>query len=136
MESLEQRVKRHEGFRAHPYLCTQNALTVGWGRNLTANGITKDEAVFMLQNDLARCERDYFRLLKKVRKNCNEARREVLIEMIFQLGYMGVLGFKNMLGAIAANDFERASKEMLNSRWHNQTTERCLELSEVMKHGK
>jgi lysozyme len=53
--------------------------------------------------------------------------------MIFQMGYLGVLKFTRMLGAIAAGDFERASKEMLMSRWASQTPSRCREMAEKMK---
>jgi len=135
MESLIESIKRHEGCRLFPYIDTQDNVTIGWGRCLDKTGISQQEADSMLTNDLTRCEQDYYRLPETVRKNCSKQRKDILCEMIFQLGYMGVLKFKRMLGAIAANDFERASNEMLNSLWARQTPNRVAEMSEWMRAG-
>ena len=135
MEALIDSIKRHEGLRLFPYNDTTGHLSIGYGRNLTSNGISTQEAEIMLKSDIG-AARDYFDLLPlEVRRKCNQAREDILVEMIFQLGYMGVLKFKRMLGAIQAGDFERASKEMLMSRWFQQTSSRCRELSEIMRNG-
>ena len=135
METLEQRIKMHEGFRAFPYLDTTNNLTLGYGRNLTDNGISKQEAIVMLQNDIDRAKADYHKLPAAVRDNCNTIRREVLVEMIFQLGLGGVLKFKRMLRAIQNNDFERAASEQIDSLWGRQTPNRAHELAGLMRKG-
>ena len=58
-----------EGYRAHSYICTAGAITVGVGRNIDADngglGISEDEAKYMLRNDINRsifeCEKfDFF----------------------------------------------------------------------------
>ena len=108
METLEQRIKMHEGFRAFPYLDTTGHQSIGYGRNLTDNGISKQEAIYMLNLDIDLAETGWHKLPAVVRDNCNTIRREVLVEMIFQLGLGGVLKFKRMLRAIQNNDFERA----------------------------
>ena len=36
-EALIAQLKRHEGFRAKPYLCTAHACTIGYGTNLQAH---------------------------------------------------------------------------------------------------
>ena len=135
MDSLLDRIKRHEGFSAFPYQDTTHHTTIGWGRNLDERGISKDEAEIMLQNDIDVAAKRFGDLPDEVQGNCNDVRRDVLIEMIFQMGYMGVLKFKRMLGAISAGDFERASKEMFMSKWASQTPSRCAEMSEAMKNG-
>ena len=45
-------LKRHEGLKIFPYHCSQNKLTLGIGRNLEDNGISKDEAYYLLNNDI------------------------------------------------------------------------------------
>ena len=135
MEALIDSIKRHEGLRLFPYNDTTGHLSIGYGRNLTSNGISTQEAEIMLKSDIG-AARHYFDLLPlEVRKKCNQAREDILTEMVFQLGYMGVLRFKRMLGAIQAGDFERASKEMLRSKWAEQTPGRCQEMAEVMRNG-
>ena len=44
----------HEGLKLEPYQCTAGKLTIGVGRNLDDVGITKEEATYMLENDIAR----------------------------------------------------------------------------------
>jgi lysozyme len=72
-ESLEDQIKRHEGKRLNPYVCSAGKLTIGYGRNLEDRGITDDEALLMLHNDImsARNEArsiDWFRGLDSVRQ--------------------------------------------------------------------
>ena len=135
MESLEERIKRHEGVRLFPYKCTAGKLTVGYGRNLDDKGITPQEADYLLTNDLAKCEREYFDLPRAVRGRCNEVRTGVLVEMIFQLGFGGVTRFQRMFQAIQNDDFAQAAEEMLDSRWAQQTPKRCREMAELMRTG-
>ena len=42
---------RHEGIKLKPYHCTSGKLTIGIGRNLEDRGITKEEAIYLLNND-------------------------------------------------------------------------------------
>ena len=53
-------LRRDEGFRPYPYLCTGGALTIGYGRNIARDkggpGLAEVEAAFMLRNDVAACE--------------------------------------------------------------------------------
>lgn len=132
---LRERIKRHEGFRLYPYWDTTGNLTIGYGRCLSRRGISKDEAELMLGNDIAYATDGYSRLPDAVRWNCNEARRDVFIEMIFQLGVVGVLKFKKMLAELENGDFGKAADEMLDSEWHKQTPTRCRELSDMMRAG-
>ena len=53
-KSLVDTIKRHEGLRLKPYLCTAGKLTIGYGRNLETNGISGDEAEYLLKNDIER----------------------------------------------------------------------------------
>ena len=142
MESLLDRLRRHEGCSLVPYLDTTGNMTVGWGHKMESvspsileNGITQDEADHLLEVDIEIAKNGVSRLPAMVLNNCNEVRRGVLIEMCFQLGYSGVLKFKRMLRAIQNNDFERAANEMVFSLWHEQTPGRCEELAEIMRQG-
>ena len=51
-DKIIEMLKRHEGLKVFPYHCSQNKLTIGIGRNLDDKGISKDEAYYLLYNDI------------------------------------------------------------------------------------
>jgi lysozyme len=117
-------ILKHEELRLKPYRDTVGKLTIGVGRNLDDVGISEDEAMHMLENDIKRCENE----LKEIFENFDELPdnvKTVLTDMIFNLGKTRFLGFKNMIQAIKENDFKRAAKEAKNSRWCRQVKTRC-----------
>ena len=65
----------------------------------------------------------------------NDIIKGVIIEMCFQLGKPRVMKFKKMWEALKNKDVETASKEMIDSNWHKQTTKRCESLADVMKNA-
>ena len=75
-------------------------------------------------------------LLKTKSENPNiwkeDNAKEVLCEMIYQMGFSGVSKFKNMIKALQNRDYKLASIEMLDSRWAKQTPNRAKELSDHM----
>ena len=57
--------------------------------------------------------------------------QHVLVNMCFQLGQGGLSKFKkNFKTAVEDYQWQRASEEMLDSRWAGQTPERAQRLSE------
>lgn len=57
MKKLIEQLKEHEGSvrengRHFPYKCPAGKLTLGYGRNIEANGISEDEALRLLSDDL------------------------------------------------------------------------------------
>jgi len=65
----------------------------------------------------------------------NPLRREVLINMRFNLGMSRLMGFVKMWQAIDDENWEAASKEMLDSLWAKQVGSRATELAEQMRTG-
>ena len=131
---LAEQLKKHEGMRLKPYTDTVGKLTLGIGRNLEDKGITEQEALFMLNNDV-----DYF--YDKIKKEINwfwaldDVRQNVLVNMAFNLGVSGLLTFKNTLRLISFSRYEEAAEEMLNSKWARQVGYRAEELAEQMRTG-
>jgi len=131
--SLEARIKLHEGRRLKPYQDTEGLWTVGYGRCMDRVLFSPDEVELMFQNDLRRARdgaETFF-----VYSQLNQARRGVLIEMIFQMGVGGVGRFKKFLAAALREDWSDAAKEMLDSQWFRQTPDRAKELSEIFEVG-
>jgi lysozyme len=133
-ESVLISIRQNEGLKLKPYKCTENKLTIGYGRNLEDKGISLVEAEIMLNNDVTDVytellqKIDYFDILP-IRV------QSVLIEMAYQLGVSGLLKFKQTLLHIQNKDFESASVEMLDSKWAKQTPNRAIKMSNLMKGG-
>lgn len=146
---LKESIKRFEGLELKPYKCPAGKLTIGYGRNLEDNGITTHEANLMLENDLLNVKLELQDKLPVFNK-LDDVRQNVLIEMAYNMGVPKLLGFKNTIAFLKKNDFQSASKEMLNSKWHRQFVEYDIQdgkannngllrseyLSKVMKDGK
>lgn len=133
-ETLSQRLLRHEGIRLRVYKDSLGKITIGVGRCLETEGISEDEAMIMLQNDIDDVKEAVAQVFPWM-LGLDDARKDVLYEMAFQLGIGGLQGFPKMIVAIRDHDYKTASKEMLNSAWHIQTPGRCEELAKIMLNG-
>lgn len=133
--AMTRQLRLHEGERLKPYRCTAGTLTIGVGRNLEDRGITREESAMLLANDIATEERELLRALPWVAQ-LDEVRQRVLLDMSFNLGLVGLLGFKNTLATIKAGDYQRAASMMLDSKWARQVGQRAERLSRMMATGK
>ncbi len=136
MNRIKEQLVRHEGLRLRPYRCTADKLTIGIGRNLDDCGISQSEAYVMLINDIMNCEKQLQAKIPDIYNGLDEVRKSVLLNMCFNLGIKGLLGFKNTLAFVKAGDWERAANNMLVSKWAKQVGRRAIELSEMMRKGK
>ncbi|WDE11173.1 glycoside hydrolase family protein [Thalassomonas haliotis] len=133
IQNTVEQIKKHEGFRSHPYYCTAKKLTLGYGRNLDDVGISEQEAEILLQNDLSECKAVVKRNIDT--RYCNDAQVGVLINMAYNLGASGLMAFQKMLANVEAGDFQGAANEMLDSRWAQQVPNRAEELAKQMVLG-
>ena len=108
--------------------------TVGYGCLLCApGGITKDEALALLNARVAKARE--LAATIPVYASLDAVRQGVLVQMVYQMGLAGVLGFKNTLAALAAGDWARAASCMRLSRWAEQTPSRANRLAAVIETG-
>ena len=124
---FKQQLIEEEGFKLKPYKDTTGHLSIGVGRNLDDNGITEDEAIFLLENDIVSA----YAILRRcypVINGLNDARQFVLIDMTFNLGIKGIMSFKRMWQAIGESDFDTAAEEMMDSKWAIQVGDRSKKL--------
>lgn len=133
LEKVAARVKKHEGFRPHPYEDTAGKLSIGYGRNLTDDGITRTEADHLLSNDLTYA-------LDELQKYhwfdaLAPARQGALLDMMVNLGATHFAKFTNLIGAVERGQFELAAREMLWSNWAAQVGSRAKKDAEQMRTG-
>lgn len=132
MEGLREDLIAEEGIRLNPYLCPAGKLTLGVGRNLDDVGITEDEAMMMLDNDIERVKAQLAKALPWLETKPPGVQRAIA-NMAFQMGLGGVLKFKNMLAAIQARDYATARREALDSAWAKQTPQRAKRVTDLFK---
>ncbi len=123
---IEELLIKHENLKLKPYKDTKGILTIGVGRNLEDNGISEDEAMYLLENDIKIVEqelKDIFPNFDKLPENV----RLVLIDMIFNLGKPRFMKFRHMIEAVKNRDWGAMIKEMKNSKWCEQVKSRCMD---------
>jgi lysozyme len=131
-QKLKGLLVQHESYRQFPYTDTTGHLTIGIGRNLVDRGISTTEAFYLLDDDILYFTNKLNHYLSFF-SDLSENRQIALINMCFNLGVQGFLGFKDMMLALESHDYERAAQEMLNSKWAQQVGERATQLASIMR---
>ena len=140
MDRLLKSVKAHEGYRNKVYLDSLGKRTVGVG-HLCVEDHWEDNKEYsekylmkILKDDL----KNAIQGAEELCSDCPDLRdqaREIIVEMVFQLGKTGVSKFRNMWKALQQNppSYSVAATEMLDSRWAKQTPNRAKEMSDHMR---
>ena len=133
MATIQEQLILHEGKENKPYRCTADKLTIGVGRNLEDKGLTDDEIMYLLENDIKEAEQDLeqFDWYSKLKWE----RKRAVIDMRINLGLRGLLSFKKMIAKIESEEWEEAAYEMLDSKWAAQVGMRSERLAKMMRTG-
>lgn len=137
-------LKKEEGFRAKPYYCSENFVTIGYGQKIGEKfeplpdiettepeaykklvGMNEaNEKTYLNNPDIYRC---YFHL--------NDNRKAVMLSIAYQIGIYGVLKFKKLLAALEKADYSEAANQMLDSLAARQTPSRWARNADQMRTG-
>ena len=139
MERLLQSVKDHEGYRNKVYLDALNKRTVGVG-HLCVEEFWEDDKEYeekflmdILEADLQNAIKGAEELIQEHQcTDIDDLAKELIIEMVFQLGKTGVSKFRNMWKHLSVMEYSLAASEMLDSRWAKQTPNRAQNMSNKM----
>ena len=149
-DEIIQRLVLHEGVSLKCYICPAGYPTIGVGRNLKTNpltkeelrvcgdymhGITKNAAFYLLRNDIARVVTECAKAFP-FWANLDNERQYALLDMVFQLGVYGVKKFKKMLAAMGVGDFKEAAEQCLDSRYAQQTPNRAKRIAKTIECGR
>ena len=130
-EIAKEQLKIDEGFSGRVYQCTAGKNTIGYGRNLDSNPLTREEAEVLLVNDLKQVVKECLKL--EYFPNLKPERRAVILNMVYNMGMPNFMNFKKLNEALISHDYEKASIEMRASKWARQVPNRAVALSEIMK---
>ncbi len=136
MTALEQLLIQEEGFCSYAYKDSEGFWTIGYGKLIDkrGGGITEDEALVLLRNEIYRVTMKLYAVLPWI-NSLNDTRRVVLQAMAYQLGTQGLLKFKNTLAAVKRGDYAAAAQGMRNSLWYKQTPARAERMAKAMESG-
>ena len=136
-----ERLKLDEGYRDSVYRDTEGHPTAGYGHKITpqdnlnvGDPISREKANEWFRSDVQQATQDARRVLGEQYWNqLSPNRRDVLINMAYNLGGTGLSGFRRMLSAVRNGDYNTAAAEMMDSRWHRQVTNRANRLIQTMQ---
>jgi len=131
--NIQELIENHEGVRYIAYKDSLGIQTVGVGHNLS-KPLSRKAVEQIRDDDIADaiddCKRyDWF-------GNMSEVRQAVVVDMMFNLGYNRFSKFKQTIRYISEGNYEKASKEMLDSVWAKQVGKRANELSTMFETDK
>ena len=123
-DEVKEMLIRHEGTMCTLYQCTEDKWTIGVGRNLTDRGITEEEAMYLLDNDIKRVMNqldEYWTVWRSFEKRG----QMVCLDMCFQMGIQGFMGFRRTRALMEMGMWLEASEELLDSKYAIQTANRA-----------
>ena len=137
-EELKSEIRLHEGFVPKVYKDSLGNRTIGYGHLCVEPEQWDDDKEYTKEELELVFEKDFNEALKNAEsligsRSINHIAKQVIIEMVFQLGIGGVGKFKKMWEALDKEDYNEASLQMLDSRLAKQTPARCGKLSSKMK---
>jgi len=162
MMNLVDQLILHEGMKLEPYKCTAGKTTIGVGRNLEGKGLSKlesirlwgrettkeealaliqvgitdEEALYLLHNDIRECADDLSRLFGAVIWfGLSTVRKNALIDLRLNLGPNRFRKFKKMISAVKDGNYVKAAEEMWDSQWRRQVGFRAVDLYNMMIAG-
>jgi len=135
MNRLQGLLVKHEGFRNKPYEDTSGFVSIGVGRNLDDLGLSDEEVMYLLDNDIKRCDRELLSNFEWYANLCR-CRQDAMLSLCFNLGITRLLKFKKALAAMEARDYDTAADEFLDSKWATQVgSERVEDIVSMIRTG-
>lgn len=134
--NVRELIAGHEGEVLHAYQDHLGFWTIGVGRLIDkrGGGITHDEAMFLLDNDIAKCREsaDKFPWFAKL----DEVRQAAILDLLFNLGETKFWKFDQFRMAISVPDYAWAAEELKDSRWYTQVGKRGPRICSMILTGK
>ena len=136
LNNLKEMIARHEGYEPRVYKCTNGYDTIGYGFAIKDLYMDKEVADLILDQKIREMlnrilgDKDWGNWFPEKPQKI----QEVLINMIFQIGFSGVKKFRKTIQYIKDDNFLMAGEEMLDSKWaKSDSPNRAKELSEIVK---
>ena len=136
-EELKSEIKEHEGYRDTVYLDSLSKRTVGFGHLCVEDHwedgkqYDKEYLEEIFKKDFNIALTDANKILEG--KPVNHIAREVIIELVFNIGMPRTKKFVKCLAALDNEDYNEAGNQILDSLYAKQVPARAGKLSGKMK---
>lgn len=138
---LQDFIAKHEGNVDHVYKDSRGFLTAGIGHLLTGSNlhlgqhVSAQQVTAWFKSDVAKAIAGAKKDMGAAFDKLNEARKIVVIDMVFNLGTAGFGQFHQTIHAMQTGNFSQAATNMLNSLWASQVGNRAKEDAAIMRSG-
>ena len=132
-----EQLRRDEGEVLTAYTDTLGFITIGVGRLIDrrkGGGISAQESAYLLNNDIARVDAELRSKLTWYGQ-LDEVRQAAMLNMGFQLGVAGLMGFTRSLACIRDGRFAEAETHLRASKWAQQTPARAKRVARQIASG-
>lgn len=126
IETLEQMLERHEGYRSTPYLDSVGVQTIGIGHNLH-KPLSRNAIMQILRDDIVDATNDCVHAFPWFAE-LSEPRQRAMINLCFNLGLPKLLKFTKFLAAMELGHYDTAADELMDSLWFKQVKSRGVEI--------
>ena len=136
-----------EGFSSKVYKCPAGFDTIGYGRNIEANPLSKEEKAKLVNGEVSKeVAKEWLEAeLSRCYDNCASAfvwfrdldikRAGALVDMAYNMGLGTLKTFKNSLGFMERKDYKGAAENFRKSRWYAQVKRRGVRITEIIERG-
>ena len=140
-EEVKDEIKACEGYVNKIYKWSEGFDTIFYGHKVLPEDTYEHDVEYPKEIGEEVFEKDFQRTLDAAERliadrPINNTAKEVIINMVYQIGEGGVSKFKNMWKALDNKDYGEASFQMLDSLWAKQTPNRANKLSKKMQSAK
>lgn len=126
----------NEGYRRYPYRDTVGVLTVGFGRNLEAVGVSREEAGWLAHVDLTAAYDALIDLDGAWVLYLDPVRQAAFTDLVYNMGIGSWRKFRNTRDAAARGDFEGVIAGLRNSKWYGQVGKRAERIIGMIQTGR
>ena len=131
--TIYDQLRRDEDVRDTMYRDELGNATVGVGHNLSTP--LSARAIQMILEDDVSAKKIEMDASLPWAASLDDARYGALLNLSFNMGVGGLLGFPRMLRAIQAQDWDVAARELLDSRYARQVGDRATRLAAQLQTG-
>jgi lysozyme len=141
LKTLQDFIAKHEGTVNHVYLDSRGFKTAGIGHLLAGSSlavgtpVSAAQVTAWFQQDVAKAINGARHDMGPAFDKLDEARKMVVIDMVFNLGVGGFGGFHATIKAIQEGRYAEAATHMLQSAWAGQVGARATEDAKIMRTG-
>jgi len=128
---LKKRLVDFEGLEKKLYFCKTNHPTIGVGRELSKNGISEEEAMYLLDNDIHKVIEQLDKQWE-VWRTFPDAAKYVCIDVAFNMGINTWMSFRKTRAYMELGEWEKAASEILDSKYSEQVGRRAIFNSEQL----